>query len=173
VHNRQEWKKLLRMARNRYILHMPMEWININTSPSTVSQKMSLVQKAPFPSLMTSMYSHASLNDGGYVLRHASLAILSLCKRHRMYLHKPWNLTLTWPPYGWKSFQASVSGTGRFHPYWKFGLASNFPPRSAYLEFPKILTTITYAVCRWSKHRYVVHDCIFNMRGRNRRDKRS
>ena len=27
VHNRVEWKKLLRMARNRHILHMPMnEW---------------------------------------------------------------------------------------------------------------------------------------------------
>jgi hypothetical protein len=25
VHNREEWKKLLRMARNRHILHMPME----------------------------------------------------------------------------------------------------------------------------------------------------
>ena len=28
VHNREEWKKLLRMARNHCILHMPMEWIN-------------------------------------------------------------------------------------------------------------------------------------------------
>ena len=26
VHNGQEWKKLLRMARNRHILHVPMEW---------------------------------------------------------------------------------------------------------------------------------------------------
>jgi hypothetical protein len=25
VHNRQEWKKLLRTARNRQILHMPMD----------------------------------------------------------------------------------------------------------------------------------------------------
>jgi hypothetical protein len=25
IHNREEWKKLLRMARNRRILHMPME----------------------------------------------------------------------------------------------------------------------------------------------------
>ena len=25
VHNREDWKKLLRMARNRRILHMPME----------------------------------------------------------------------------------------------------------------------------------------------------
>ena len=24
VHNREEWKKLLRTARNRHILHMPM-----------------------------------------------------------------------------------------------------------------------------------------------------
>jgi len=28
VHNRKEWKKLLRMARNRRILHMPMERMN-------------------------------------------------------------------------------------------------------------------------------------------------
>jgi hypothetical protein len=26
IYNREEWKKLLRMARNRRILHMPMEW---------------------------------------------------------------------------------------------------------------------------------------------------
>jgi len=25
VHNREEWKKLLRTARNRHILHVPME----------------------------------------------------------------------------------------------------------------------------------------------------
>ena len=30
VHNREERKKLLRTARNRRILHMPMEWITIN-----------------------------------------------------------------------------------------------------------------------------------------------
>ena len=29
VHNREEWKKLLRTARNRHILHMPMEWISV------------------------------------------------------------------------------------------------------------------------------------------------
>ena len=28
VHNRGEWKKLLRMGRNRCILHTPMEWMN-------------------------------------------------------------------------------------------------------------------------------------------------
>jgi len=28
VHNRAKWKKLLRTARNRRILHMPMEWMN-------------------------------------------------------------------------------------------------------------------------------------------------
>ena len=28
VYNREEWKKLLRMARNCRILHMPMEWMN-------------------------------------------------------------------------------------------------------------------------------------------------
>ena len=28
LHNREEWKKLLRTARNRHILHMPVEWMN-------------------------------------------------------------------------------------------------------------------------------------------------
>jgi hypothetical protein len=28
--NREEWKKLLRMARNRHILHMAKELMNIN-----------------------------------------------------------------------------------------------------------------------------------------------
>jgi hypothetical protein len=28
VYNREEWKKLLRTAWNRHILHMPMEWMN-------------------------------------------------------------------------------------------------------------------------------------------------
>jgi len=28
VHNREEWKKLLRTAKNRQILHMPMEGMN-------------------------------------------------------------------------------------------------------------------------------------------------
>ena len=28
VHNSEEWKKLLRTARNRRILHVPMEWMN-------------------------------------------------------------------------------------------------------------------------------------------------
>ena len=28
VHNREEWKKLLRTARNHRILHKPMEWMN-------------------------------------------------------------------------------------------------------------------------------------------------
>ena len=26
VHNREEWKKLLRMTRNHHIMHRPMEW---------------------------------------------------------------------------------------------------------------------------------------------------
>jgi len=30
LHNREEWKKLLRMARNLNILHMPMEWMNVS-----------------------------------------------------------------------------------------------------------------------------------------------
>ena len=27
VHNREEWRKLLRTTRDRHILHMPMEWM--------------------------------------------------------------------------------------------------------------------------------------------------
>ena len=30
VYNREEWKKLLRTARNCRILHVPMEWMNIS-----------------------------------------------------------------------------------------------------------------------------------------------
>ena len=41
VHNRQEWKKLLRMARNRQILHMSTEWMNesdLSTFPDSTVQ---------------------------------------------------------------------------------------------------------------------------------------
>jgi hypothetical protein len=44
---------------------------------------------------------------------------------------------------------------------WRFALASNFPPQSAYLEFPKIQTTIAYAVRRWPERRYAVQDCVW------------
>jgi hypothetical protein len=53
----------------------------------------------------------------------------------------------------------SVSRIGRLHPYWRFGLASYFPPQSAYLELQKILTTVVYAVRRWPKRRYAAHGC--------------
>jgi len=36
VHNREEWKKLLRTARNRHIMHMPMEWMNVTVFHSTL-----------------------------------------------------------------------------------------------------------------------------------------
>jgi hypothetical protein len=62
-------------------------------------------------------------------------------------------------PYGLKSIQASVFRIGRFHSYWRFALASNFPPKSACLEFPKILTIVVYAVHRWLKRRYAAHGC--------------
>jgi hypothetical protein len=29
LHNREDWKKLLRMAMNHYILHMPIELVNV------------------------------------------------------------------------------------------------------------------------------------------------
>jgi hypothetical protein len=32
VYNREEWKKLQRTARNRHILHMPMEYSNTSDS---------------------------------------------------------------------------------------------------------------------------------------------
>jgi len=28
IYNREDWKKLLRTARNCHILHMPVEWMN-------------------------------------------------------------------------------------------------------------------------------------------------
>jgi len=37
LHNREERKKLLRTARNRRILHMPMELNNLNTVSNTVT----------------------------------------------------------------------------------------------------------------------------------------
>ena len=45
VHNRQEWKKLLRMARNRRILHMPMEWMNEKLPCIDISQELQDLQK--------------------------------------------------------------------------------------------------------------------------------
>ena len=79
------------------------------------------------------------------------------CANVTVYLHKPWNVALTWPLNVWKFFQASVSRRGRFQPYWRFAMVSNFPPQSAYLEFPKILTIVVYAVRRWTKHLYAAH----------------
>jgi len=89
-------------------------------------------------------------------------AVSLLCECHRTYLHKPCNLSLTWPPYGFESFQASISKIERFHPYWRFALASNFPPKSAYLDFLKILNTVVYVVCHRPKRRYVAHDRTWN-----------
>ena len=44
VHNKGEWKKLLRTARNRCILHMPMEWMNnrkkVNNENNTAAGKL-------------------------------------------------------------------------------------------------------------------------------------
>jgi len=38
VHNREEWKKLLRTARNHHILHMPTEWNGIGRSERAICQ---------------------------------------------------------------------------------------------------------------------------------------
>ena len=38
------------------------------------------------------------------------------------------------------------------HPYWRFALASNFPPQSAYLEFPKSLPLLI-------ESRSAAHEC--------------
>ena len=43
VHNREEWKKLLRTARNRRILHLPMECICASRIPGTVSSYLCAV----------------------------------------------------------------------------------------------------------------------------------
>ena len=87
------------------------------------------------------------------------ISLAFIVRSHRVYLHKPWNLALTWPPYGCKSFQVSIPRIGRYHPNWRFPLASNFSPQSAYLDFPKILATVIY-VFRRNPKRYVAHDCI-------------
>ena len=42
VHNRGDWKKLLRMARNHWILHMPVEWM-ITTQNLTLLEDMASV----------------------------------------------------------------------------------------------------------------------------------
>jgi len=38
VRNREEWKKLLRTARNHCILHMPMEWNGTGRSEIAICQ---------------------------------------------------------------------------------------------------------------------------------------
>ena len=40
VLNREEWKKLLRTTRNRQILHMPMEWMNMKGYRPTCCKSM-------------------------------------------------------------------------------------------------------------------------------------
>jgi hypothetical protein len=82
-------------------------------------------------------YSHVSLNDGDTFWEMRRLAISSLCEHHRMYLTETLKSGIDLPPYGWKSFQVSVSRIGRFHPYWRFALASNFPPTVSLSEVSK------------------------------------
>jgi len=38
VHNREGWRKLLRMARNRRIVHMPVGRMNVTTLPARILQ---------------------------------------------------------------------------------------------------------------------------------------
>lgn len=52
--------------------------------------------------------------------------------------YKPWNLALTWPSHGWKSF-STVFRIGKFPLCGKLALASSFPLQSAYPENPKFL----------------------------------
>ena len=50
VHNREEWKKLLRTARNCRILHMPMEWMNdmrASRTPDTFNKHSRLKNQKP------------------------------------------------------------------------------------------------------------------------------
>ena len=101
------------------------------------------------------------LNNGDTFWETHRLTISLFCEFHSVYKHKPWNLALTWPPCEWKSFQASVSRIWRFHPYWTFTLASNFPPQSAYLEFLKIVTIVVYVIRCWPECRCAAHDCTY------------
>ena len=57
VHNRGEWKKLLRTARNHHILHMPMEWMYEWTNEWVLPSHATL--QTPQPAYMT----HARLNS--------------------------------------------------------------------------------------------------------------
>ena len=43
VHNREEWKKLLRTARNPHILHMPMELMNECACSKSVTNTVMLL----------------------------------------------------------------------------------------------------------------------------------
>ena len=40
VYNSEEWKKLLRTARKRHILHMPLEWRNEYTLPTSLHKNI-------------------------------------------------------------------------------------------------------------------------------------
>ena len=55
VYNREEWKKLLRTARNCRILHMPMEWMN--EFPTSVFYEWTSIQLGSFSGLSLRDYS--------------------------------------------------------------------------------------------------------------------
>jgi hypothetical protein len=42
IYNLQEWKKLLRTAGNRHILHIPTEWMNERNSANVTTYKTAL-----------------------------------------------------------------------------------------------------------------------------------
>jgi len=44
VHNREEWQKLLRMANDRRILHVPTEWMKGMTAPPPVGQGLLVIE---------------------------------------------------------------------------------------------------------------------------------
>jgi len=48
VHNREEWKKLLRTARNRHILHMPMERMNTKGVCATPGRRCGIISSSDF-----------------------------------------------------------------------------------------------------------------------------
>ena len=66
VHNREEWKKLLRTARNRRILHMPMEWTNMTVTRCSPIPTFTLKIQAAICSAITVPTYRATLYCPGY-----------------------------------------------------------------------------------------------------------
>ena len=73
VYNGGEWKKLLRTARNRHILHMPMEWMNVSRYTSDIRMKIC------WPSNNAGEMTHGMCLDQ---IMATVVTNLSVCLRH-------------------------------------------------------------------------------------------